>query len=107
MPIYEYKCHSCGRIFEEIVISDLDVIGCGCGSREIDRVMSCPAPARIVDWKPDKDKGQGFDLDDATFHPSVNEDELPWKKKERTKVYEMDFGKTEKDKLDGKVRETM
>ena len=106
MPIYEYECHSCGCIFEEIVISDLDVIGCGCGSREIDRVMSCPAPARIVDFKPDKDKGQGFDYSDATWHPSVK-DPMPWDKGPQTKVYEMDFGTSERRKLHDKVRETM
>ncbi|HET8540009.1 MAG TPA: zinc ribbon domain-containing protein, partial [Anaeromyxobacter sp.] len=45
MPIYEYACNPCGKVFEELVIrrSDEDEISCpSCKSREVSRVMSRP-----------------------------------------------------------------
>jgi putative FmdB family regulatory protein len=49
MPIYEYACKPCGKVFEELVIrrSDEDQIVCpSCSSGEVSRVMSRPAAAR-------------------------------------------------------------
>ncbi|WP_461208864.1 FmdB family zinc ribbon protein [Desulfocurvus sp. DL9XJH121] len=42
MPIYEFKCGSCGKEFEEIVFdSELHVKCPSCGSEKTDRLMSC------------------------------------------------------------------
>jgi len=60
--------------------------------------MSVPAPARIFDFTINPDKGGRFRVDDATFHPSVK-DPLPQDKGGQCKVYEMDFGKSEKSRL--------
>jgi len=49
MPIYEYACTPCGKVFEEIVIrkSDEAELACpSCKSADISRVMSRPAAAR-------------------------------------------------------------
>ncbi|MGB9600347.1 MAG: FmdB family zinc ribbon protein [Myxococcota bacterium] len=43
MPIYEYKCEECNRIFEYLVrnLHDTENIKCEyCGSRKFKRVMS-------------------------------------------------------------------
>ncbi len=49
MPIYEYACTPCGKVFEELILrrSDEDEIACpACKSDEVSRVMSRPAAAR-------------------------------------------------------------
>ncbi len=46
MPIYEYACAPCGKMFEELVIrrSDEAEVRCpACGSAEVARRMSRPA----------------------------------------------------------------
>lgn len=46
MPIYEYACKGCGRVFEEIVLrrADEDEVTCpGCRGRRVAKVMSRPA----------------------------------------------------------------
>jgi len=46
MPIYEYACKKCRRVFEEFVVrsSDLAEITCpSCRTREVEKVMSRPA----------------------------------------------------------------
>jgi putative FmdB family regulatory protein len=93
MPIYEYQCNACGKVFEELLITSRDCVWCACGSNDLTKLMSRPAPARIQDLCLDQDTGR-FRLDDATFHPSVKD---PLAKV--GKVYEMDFGKSEKRRL--------
>lgn len=40
MPIYEYRCRDCGKNFEYLVIGN-DTPECsGCGSKNVDRLMS-------------------------------------------------------------------
>jgi putative FmdB family regulatory protein len=49
MPIYEYACGSCGKVFEEVVIrrSDEDRVACpACQGSKVSRVMSRPSAAR-------------------------------------------------------------
>lgn len=41
MPIYEYKCKTCGEKFEVLVYSESDKIICDkCGSEDSERLMS-------------------------------------------------------------------
>ncbi len=43
MPIYEYRCKSCGHVFEELILRAADVtdLKCqSCGSTEVERVTS-------------------------------------------------------------------
>ena len=51
MPMYEYKCNSCGEIFEELVpVSKRDASErcCPkCGSKDVKRNISHVAPAQV------------------------------------------------------------
>jgi putative FmdB family regulatory protein len=55
MPIFEYKCHKCGTVYEEIVKTgphgleeDKQVEGCPiCGGVTRDPVLSRPAILRV------------------------------------------------------------
>ncbi len=41
MPIYEYECRRCGKSFEELVMSSSQDVCCpGCGSAELDKLIS-------------------------------------------------------------------
>jgi putative FmdB family regulatory protein len=45
MPIYEYKCQSCGRVSEPLVHSltgSEDLVCPHCGSHSLDRLLSVP-----------------------------------------------------------------
>jgi putative FmdB family regulatory protein len=99
MPIYEFHCKKCGREFEELVFSRQELVACGCGSLDVRKVMSRPAPARIIDFTINPDKGGRFRVDDATFHPSVK-DPLG-----ETAIHTFEFGKQERDRLDHLARE--
>lgn len=49
MPIYEYACRKCEKIFEELVVrkSDEAEVRCpACSSARVDRVLSRTAPSR-------------------------------------------------------------
>ncbi len=49
MPIYEYACTSCGKVFEAFILrqSDASEVACpACQAREVSRQMSRPAAAR-------------------------------------------------------------
>jgi putative FmdB family regulatory protein len=49
MPIYEYACSPCGKVFEELILrkSDEDDLACpACKSAEVSRLMSRPSAAR-------------------------------------------------------------
>lgn len=102
MPIFDFRCDNCGSEFEQLVITSKDCVWCACGSKDVTKLMSRPAPARIQDLCLDQDKGR-FRLDDATFHPSVK-DPLPWDKGSQAKVYDMEFGKAEKNRLTEKAQ---
>jgi putative FmdB family regulatory protein len=41
MPIFEYECESCGRLFEELVMSAAQEIACpSCGSGKVEKLIS-------------------------------------------------------------------
>jgi len=41
MPLFEYKCQECERVFEELVYSDKDVIQCpSCESSKVEKILS-------------------------------------------------------------------
>jgi len=42
MPIFEYRCRECGKVFEELVTGDRDkTLPCpSCNSRETEKLMS-------------------------------------------------------------------
>lgn len=43
MPIYEYRCESCGRINEILVLRKDEELKCGsCGSQALVKLMSAP-----------------------------------------------------------------
>ncbi|MEZ4587652.1 MAG: zinc ribbon domain-containing protein [Gemmatimonadales bacterium] len=44
MPIYEYRCDSCGKGFEELVFSSTKVACPECQGRKVTRQLSVPAP---------------------------------------------------------------
>jgi len=49
MPIYEYACRACDRVFEELVIrrSDEAEVKCpACKGRRVEKLVSRPAAAR-------------------------------------------------------------
>jgi putative FmdB family regulatory protein len=55
MPIYEYACRACDRVFEEFIIrrSDEAEVRCpSCQGRKVEKVMSRPAAARSAEAAP-------------------------------------------------------
>ncbi len=46
MPIYEYACRACGKVFEAFLLrrADEEEVACpACATREVERVISRPA----------------------------------------------------------------
>jgi putative FmdB family regulatory protein len=46
MPIYEYACQDCGKVFEELIVrrsDETDVVCPACKSKQVGRQMSAPA----------------------------------------------------------------
>lgn len=47
MPLYEYQCEPCNRIFETLIRGSDDTVRCpGCGSIEVVKLLSVPAAAQ-------------------------------------------------------------
>ncbi|MCM0754569.1 zinc ribbon domain-containing protein [Desulfovibrio aminophilus] len=41
MPIFEFRCRSCGRVFEELQLSASEAPACpGCGAADAERLLS-------------------------------------------------------------------
>jgi len=41
MPIFEYECRKCGRLFEELLMSAAQEVLCpSCGSADIEKLIS-------------------------------------------------------------------
>lgn len=55
MPIFEFKCRSCGQNFETIVLSSREKVSCPkCTSKKVDKQLSVfSAPAATGDAAPD------------------------------------------------------
>ncbi len=52
MPIYEYRCDSCDKIFEKLVFREDEEISCpNCGDTRVQRVLS------VCGFKTGGDKG--------------------------------------------------
>jgi putative FmdB family regulatory protein len=50
MPIYEYECRACGKVFEAFLLRRTDEaeVACPeCSIREVERVMSRPAALSV------------------------------------------------------------
>ncbi len=50
MPIYEYACKDCEKLFEELIVrkSDEAEVRCpACASQHVERRMSRPAASRV------------------------------------------------------------
>ena len=46
MPIYDYECGECRHIFDKLVMSSSTVVTCPeCGSANLEKLVSKPAPA--------------------------------------------------------------
>jgi putative FmdB family regulatory protein len=44
MPIYEFKCSSCGEVFSKLIIKKDDTINCPfCKSEKVERIISSVA----------------------------------------------------------------
>ena len=47
MPLYDFECHDCRHIFEELAFDDDDVVTCPkCGSANTSRMVSAPSPLK-------------------------------------------------------------
>ncbi|MBL7178685.1 MAG: zinc ribbon domain-containing protein [Pseudomonadota bacterium] len=43
MPIYEYRCGKCDKVFEYLVLSSSEVPNCpACQSKKVNKLMSAP-----------------------------------------------------------------
>ncbi len=43
MPIFEFKCESCGEVFESFILRGAEKINCPkCGSEKIAKLLSAP-----------------------------------------------------------------
>ena len=41
MPIYEFECRSCGKVFETLVLSKSEEVMCpSCGGKNLDKLIS-------------------------------------------------------------------
>lgn len=47
MPLYEYKCNRCGKVFEELVLGNTTIKCPMCNARTLKRLISIPGPT----WK--------------------------------------------------------
>ncbi len=66
MPIFEYRCHSCGATFERLSWGGEQIPTCGCGSQKAERIwFSRVAVARGSGEGDSADFGGGEDAGDA------------------------------------------
>jgi putative FmdB family regulatory protein len=47
MPMYDFSCHDCASVFEELLTQDADPVVCPqCGSSKATRMVSAPSPLK-------------------------------------------------------------
>lgn len=66
MPIYEYRCTYCDRVFEKLVMSDedeLDIVCPECGDKHIEKIIS----PSVLEFK----NGQGFERSELRRHKKI------------------------------------
>ncbi len=45
MPLYDFECHTCGEVFEELIFDDDEQVPCqSCGGNETSRKVAAPSP---------------------------------------------------------------
>lgn len=53
MPVYEFHCPGCGRRFETLIRSGQEPECPDCGARNLERLLSIPAPPAGANRMPD------------------------------------------------------
>jgi len=49
VPIFEYRCRKCGRVFEQLVRAAREVVECpSCASRSVAKLLSVPSAPRTA-----------------------------------------------------------
>lgn len=69
MPIYEFRCESCGNVFEHLTLGSQDKFEAKCpecGADELSRVMS--ACASVVDSGSGAKGGKGIEVKSRSCH---------------------------------------
>ncbi len=46
MPLYDFVCQACRKQFEELVCGDERPVCPGCGSGDVERLVSAPSPQK-------------------------------------------------------------
>jgi len=93
MPIYEFRCVSCCNQWEQLSpVGLVESVCSGCGGLAR-QIISCPAPPVIM--------GEG-----GTLNKFVDKHRYKWEPKKMLsapRVYEMEFGKAERERLAAKA----
>ncbi len=113
MPIYEYQCRSCRNIFErlELSVKDIPTSQClKCGGVGV-LILSAPSIVysmfretdthKLPDWREKTEKWKR--QDEITRH-GMKLEPLEYDRGGGIKKYSMDFGKTERQKLEKKAQ---
>jgi len=59
MPIFDFKCNKCGKIFEIVKVSTKQIIRCSCGSTDAERLFTSSVSFRLISH-PDRDVAPWF-----------------------------------------------
>jgi putative FmdB family regulatory protein len=59
MPIYDYRCNNCDKTFELLVRSTTVVACPHCGSVQLEKLVSMPAPKSKIDVLRKRARSQG------------------------------------------------
>lgn len=112
MPIYEFKCGLCGEVFESLTLKVSEAVTSPCphcggeGKKLISRpaivyeVFDERAIHKLPDWR---QKQKQAEAHDRRVRRTLKEP-LPTDRGQGIKTYNMDFGKTEKQRLESKAQ---
>jgi putative FmdB family regulatory protein len=114
MPIYEYQCSVCGEVYEklELRIVDIPTSPCPCCQAGVGtRMISAPAIIyevfderavhRLPDWNQKMTQAK---VHDARVRRNPRLAALEHDKGQGIKKYEMEFGRSERDRLINKAQ---